>query len=78
MGNAKELVEEFEREYGEEAQRIKEEDKVFKRGELPRKYTAKLLYGWNNGKFEKKYLKKLERNWRQWNSGLNIPSQVST
>ena len=78
MGNAKELVEEFEREYGEEAQRIKEEDKVFKRGELPRKYTAKLLYGWNNGKFEKKYLKKLERNWRQWNSGLNIPSQVTT
>ena len=77
MGNAKELVEEFEREYGEEAQRIKE-DKVFKRGELPGKYTAKLLYGWNNGKFEKKYLKKLERNWRQWNSGLNIPSQVST
>jgi len=78
LGNAKELVEEFEREYGEEAQRIKEEDKVFKRGELPRKYTAKLLYGWNNGKFEKKYLKKLERNWRQWNSGLNIPSQVTT
>ena len=78
MGNAKELVEEFEREYGEEAQRIKEEDKVFNRGELPGKYTAKLLYGWNNGKFEKKYLKKLERNWRQWNSGLNIPSQVST
>ena len=77
MGNAKELVEEFEREYGEEAQRIKE-DKVFKRGELPGKYTAKLLYGWNNGKFEKKYLKKLERNWRQWNSGLNIPSQVTT
>jgi len=78
LGNAKELVEEFEREYGEEAQRIKEEDKVFKRGELPRKYTAKLLYGWNSGKFEKKYLKKLERNWRQWNSGLNIPSQVTT
>jgi len=30
--------------------------------ELPGKYTAKLLYGWNNGKFEEKYLKKLEKN----------------
>ena len=30
--------------------------------ELPGKYIAKLLYGWNNGKFEEKYLKKLERN----------------
>jgi len=34
--------------------------------ELPGKYTAKLLYGWNNRKFEKKYLKKLERNWKRW------------
>ena len=34
--------------------------------ELPGKYIAKLLYGWNNGKFEEKYLKKLERNWRRW------------
>jgi len=30
--------------------------------ELPGKYTAKLLYEWNDGKFEEKYLKKLERN----------------
>ena len=30
--------------------------------ELPGKYTANLLYGWNNGKFEEKYLKKLEKN----------------
>jgi len=30
--------------------------------ELPGKYTAKLLYGWNNRKFEEEYLKKLERN----------------
>jgi len=24
---------------------------------------AKILYRWNDGKFEEKYLKKLERNW---------------
>ena len=39
---------------------IKERD--FRRGELLGKFTAKMLYRWDNGKFEEKYLKKLERN----------------
>ena len=34
--------------------------------ELLEKYMAKLLYGWNNRKFEKEYLKKLKKNWRWW------------
>ena len=34
----------------------------FRREELLEKYTAKLLYGWDDGKFKKKYLRKLERN----------------
>ena len=42
------------------------EDKEYRRMELPGKYTAKLLYGWDDGKFEEEYLKKLERNWRRW------------
>ena len=25
-----------------------------------------MLYGWDNGKFENEYLKKLERNWNKW------------
>ena len=33
-----------------------------KREKLLEKYTAKLLYGWNDGKFEKEYPRKLERN----------------
>ena len=41
------------------------EKKDFRRAELPERYTAKLLYGWEDGKFENKYLKKLERNWEQ-------------
>jgi len=36
---------------------IKERD--FRKKELPEKYTAKMLYEWNDGKFENKYLKKL-------------------
>jgi len=38
----------------------------FKRSELPEKYIAKLLFGWDDRKFEDKYLKKLERNWQRW------------
>jgi len=29
---------------------------------------ARLLYGWDDRKFEAEYLKKLERNWRWWKS----------
>ena len=33
--------------------------------ELPEKYTAKLLYRWDDRKFDKEYWGRLERNWRQ-------------
>jgi len=33
----------------------------FRRSELLGKYTAKILFGWNNRKFRNKYLKKLEK-----------------
>jgi len=39
---------------------VKERD--FKREELSGKFTAKMLYGWDNRKFEEEYLRKLERN----------------
>jgi len=41
------------------------EEKDFRRGELPGKFTARMLYGWNDGKFKEEYLKKLERNWKR-------------
>ena len=37
----------------------------FKRSELLGKFMAKLLFGWDDKKFEDKYLKKLERNWNR-------------
>jgi len=37
--------------------------KKFKRSKLLEKHTAKILFEWNDRKFENKYLKKLERNW---------------
>ena len=39
------------------------EEKNFGRRELLGKYMAKMLYGWDNEKFEEEYLRKLERNW---------------
>ena len=62
----KEVVAEFERRLNAEVQRQKKLDKAkrrgFRREELPEKYIAKMLYGWENRKFEKEYLRKLKRN----------------
>jgi len=77
LKNAMKKVEEFEKgRFEEEIRRInikkgKEmklnlEAEEFRRGELPGKYMAKLLYGWDDKKFDKEYLKKLERNWNRW------------
>ena len=48
----------------EKLDRVEEQD--FRRKELPGKFMVKMLYGWDNGKFEEEYLKKLERNWKRW------------
>ena len=61
LKNAKKLIEEFE--WGEVVVRREvEEEGEYKRMELPGKYTAKLLYGWDDRKFEEEYLSKLEKN----------------
>jgi len=77
LKNAIGKVEEFEKgRFEEEIRRIRmkkgkkmklnPEAKEFRRGKLPGKYTAKLLYRWDDKKFEEEYLKKLERNWNTW------------
>ena len=40
--------------------------------ELPGKYTAKLLYRWDDQKFEEEYLNKLKKNWRKWKNNRQI------
>ena len=70
-----ELVEEFEREYHREEeeelrqQEAEENKKVFSR-ELPGRYTAKLLYGWGNRKYNREYWKHMEENWKRWKKNL--------
>ena len=66
------MLEEFEGRMNAEVRRQEKldiaEEKDFRRGELPEKFTVKILYGWDNGKFEEEYLRKLERNWQRWKS----------
>ena len=69
LKNAEELIEEFERggvevRRQEKIEKRKEEDE-YRRMELPGKYTVRVLYGWDDKKFEEEYLKKLEKNWKR-------------
>ena len=77
MKNAGRKIEEFEKgRFEKEIQRIRvekgkeiklnSEAEEFRRGELLERYTAKLLYGWDDKKFDEEYLEKLEKNWNRW------------
>ena len=67
LGNAKEVLEDFEGRINAEVRRQEKlymaEKRDFRREKLPGKFTAKMLYGWDDGKFKEEYLRKLERNW---------------
>jgi len=60
------LVDDFEERLGIEVRQQvgerKTEREEYRRMELPGKYMAKLLYGWDDKKFEEEYLRKLEKN----------------
>jgi len=58
LENAKELVNEFERKYGKEVEKLKQQEQE-KKGkefswELSREFTVKLLYRWGQKRYEKK------------------------
>jgi len=74
LKNAKELVEEFEKIYGEEVeelrrQELEEEEKEFS-WELPREFTAKLLYGWGKRRYKREREKRWDENWSRWKNSL--------
>jgi len=70
LKNTGEALEKFEGRMNAEIRRQEKikiaEERDFRRGELPGKFMTKMLYGWDDGKFEEEYLKKLERNWKRW------------
>ena len=71
LKNVEELIEEFE--WGEViVRRQVGEDEEYRRMELPEKYIARLLYRWDDQKFEEEYLNKLEKNWKKWKEDRKI------
>jgi len=70
LKNAEEALEEFEGRMSTEVRRQERidmaEERDFRREELLGKFTTRMLYGWDDGKFKEEYLKKLERNWKRW------------
>jgi len=70
LGNAKAVLEDFEERMKAEIRRQEKLDRAekqnFRREELLGKFTARMLYGWDDRKFEGEYLKKLKRNWKRW------------
>ena len=53
LGNAKEALEEFERKMNAEVRKQEKieiaEERDFRKGDLPGRFTVKMLYGWDNG-----------------------------
>ena len=76
LKNAEEAIKEFEEKMSMEVRRQEKidmaEERDFRRGELPGKFTAKMLYGWDDQKFEEEYLNKLEKNWKKWKEDRQI------
>ena len=70
LKNVEEALKEFEGRMSAEVRRQERidmtEERDFRREELLGKFIARMLYGWDDRKFEEEYLKKLERNWRRW------------
>ena len=66
LKNAEEALKEFEGRRNVEVRRQERidmaEERNFRRGELLGKFMARMLYRWDDRKFEEEYLKKLERN----------------
>jgi len=66
LENTKKVIAEFKERLSIKVRRQEKlnlaEEQDFRREELLGKYTTKILYKWNNRKFEEEYLRKLERN----------------
>jgi len=60
LENAKELVEEFEKEYGKEEREIRKQENYEERNEywreiFPERFTARKLYGWDDKRYDREY-----------------------
>ena len=69
LGNTKETIEEFEKEYRWDMENIRKQERekrTFRRGELPERFTAKKLFGQTDKRYDQEYWERLKRNWNKW------------
>ena len=68
LKNVKVLIKEFEREYREEAKKVRQQEeddkKKFSR-KLSGRFIAKILWGWSNKEYKRQREKRQEKNQRQ-------------
>jgi len=50
----------------EDVRRQEKKERMFRRGELPGRFTAKKLFRWTDKRYDKEYWGRLERNWIRW------------
>jgi len=65
LENAKEAIEEFEKEYWQDIEDVawqEHEEGMFRREELPGRFTAKKLYGWLDKRYDQEYWGRMEKN----------------
>ena len=68
LENAKEVVEEFEKEYWRDMEEVNQQEReegTFRRGELPGRFTARKLFRWSDKWYDQEYQGRLERNWKK-------------
>ena len=49
----------------EDVARQEREEEIFRRGELPGRFTARKLFRWSDKRYNQEYWGRLERNWRR-------------
>ena len=67
MENVKEAVEEFKKEYQQDIEDVRKQERekgTFRRGELLGLFMVRKLFGWLDKKYNEEYWAKLEKNWR--------------
>ena len=42
------------------------EERMFRRKELPGRFTVKKLFGWSDKRYDEEYWGRLEQNWKRW------------
>jgi len=58
LENAKEAIKEFEKEYQQDMEdmaRQEHKEEMFRRGELPGRFTARKLFGWSDKRYDQEY-----------------------